>query len=154
MLVSVNGTQNFEKWQRSAHEGSQMYSCNQCEYQTTRNGHLKTHIHIKHWDKYSCKQCEYQSMEPRILKSHKDQLMKVHKCIHVISVSIRQHERDILGLINKWSMGMGNKHECLNLEYQLKQPRTLRCPNEWTHTGAITMSPVNATWKYEGGGDS
>ena len=43
---------------------SRICSCNQCEYQTTRNKNLNTHKQVRHGGKYSCEQHKYKLKQP------------------------------------------------------------------------------------------
>ena len=48
------------------------YSCNKCDYQATTQSHLKTHMQFVHEGiKYSCNQCHYQATTQSSLKTHK-----------------------------------------------------------------------------------
>ena len=52
------------------HEGIK-YPCNQCDYQATQQGSLKTHIQSKHEGvKYPCNQCDYQFTDKSSLRKH------------------------------------------------------------------------------------
>ena len=53
------------------------YSCDQCEYQSTKQGNVKAHILALHEGvKYSCDQCEYQGTHQSDVKRHK---LSVHE---------------------------------------------------------------------------
>ena len=83
---------------------------------------------------YLCAQCECKSKQPKTVRSHKESRHR-GVIILVTSVSIRQHDMDILRLTNKWSLG--GKYFCAQCEYQSKQPRTLRSHKESTHKVVI-----------------
>ena len=47
------------------------YACKQCDYQSTRQYHLKTHMQSQHEGvKYACDQCDYQATQQFHLTSH------------------------------------------------------------------------------------
>ena len=47
------------------------YSCDQCDYKSSRNDHLNEHIKTKHEGKrYPCSQCDYQATQTTRLKQH------------------------------------------------------------------------------------
>ena len=53
------------------------YSCNQCNYKASQQGHLKTHkMSVHEGVKYSCNLCDYKASQQGHLKRHD---MSVHK---------------------------------------------------------------------------
>ena len=95
------------------HKGKFKYSCDQCEYQTERKINLKTHKETKHdviyraplqdtlktqkkcideGIKFTCSYCKFKASKKANLDRHQQSKHEVSD-IHVISVTIMQHDR-------------------------------------------------------------
>ena len=119
--------------QQSIHEGTR-YPCDKCEYQATTQGNLKVHQESKHEGiRHSCTQCEYEAPDKSSLRRH-------HQTQHngfrfsCTQCEYKATRKDYLKA-HQQSQHEGVRYSCNQCEYQAGQQKFVKAHQKSKHEG-------------------
>ena len=128
---------DMKRHQESRHKGIR-YSCNQCEYQATKQQHLKTHQQSMHVGiRFFCDQCDYQAKLAHQLKTHKK---ITHEGVRFDCDQCEYHATQFRTVKrHKQSTHDGVKYSCNTCEYQTGREDSLQGHVQRKHSKLQTV---------------